>query len=124
MAPDSNKKTRPCKNCGDDTIFPTTVDAERDSKGWCVPCYRHWLNHRRVKDGREFWIDYGQTKEGFGFQYSGTQSQTATGTCHECGEQSDRLNPAQCREFAGWCTSCTVRYHRVRKTVERDRKRA
>lgn len=41
------KKPKPpkprCKNCGDETTFPTTAQPGRESAGWCVPCYRNWL---------------------------------------------------------------------------------
>lgn len=48
------KKPKPpkprCKNCGDETTFTKTVQAGRESAGWCVPCYRNWLKRPAFLD--------------------------------------------------------------------------
>ncbi len=47
-----------CKNCGDETTFPSTADAGRLTRGWCVECYRQWRATYRVdRLGREEWKD-------------------------------------------------------------------
>lgn len=53
------KKPKPrCENCGDVTVFPRTVDMEREKKGWCVPCFTYWKKNRRESsDGTEYWAD-------------------------------------------------------------------
>ena len=53
------KREKPrCKNCGDETTFPKTVDTERETKGWCTACYGFWKkNHRYSRGGGEVWLD-------------------------------------------------------------------
>ena len=49
------KKPKPpkprCKNCGDETTFRNNAQPGRESAGWCVPCYRNWLNRPSFLSG-------------------------------------------------------------------------
>lgn len=47
-----------CKNCGDETVFPSNAVGERVSLGWCVSCHKA-LSKKRVsaKTGEEYWTD-------------------------------------------------------------------
>jgi hypothetical protein len=52
------KKEKPrCKNCGDETTFPKTVDAERETKGWCTACFGTWKKNWRDRSGGGVWLD-------------------------------------------------------------------
>ncbi len=60
-----SKKEKPrCKNCGDETTFPSNSNGERAQKGWCVPCYTQWFKfapHHTAKAWSEPRGLYGRT---------------------------------------------------------------
>lgn len=54
MAKKVSKKAR-CSNCGDETSLGNAV-GERQSKGYCVPCYRQWSSMSiNQRTGEEQW---------------------------------------------------------------------
>lgn len=47
----TKKKEKPrCKNCGDETVFPSNTDGARLRLGWCVPCWRQAKRHQAHDD--------------------------------------------------------------------------
>ena len=56
------KKPKPrCKNCGDEYHNTKNAVGERESKGWCVPCFAQWKKYRHVNNrGEEYWVNANQ----------------------------------------------------------------